>query len=357
MLIENQTIQLKTKGMHKKNKDHLLSKGYNINLDYIEVRIDDLLPTSTYMVNLICDYCNKNIINWAYSKALQEKHCCKKCSPIKQEEIFLEKYGVRNPYQLDKVKQTFINKYGVENPGQIPEVRKRVENTLLERYGVTNSYQIESVRQTTLDNHGVEYPFQSEIVREKQKETMIEEYGVENPTQNEEIYNGILERNIERWGVENPMQVEEFQKKATENMLKTMYENGTMQTSRQQKHLHDLLGGELNYPIDRCSLDIAFPKEMIYIEYNGGGHYAWPKHNGVTDEELHKKEMNRYGYLKTKNWRLIRIICKKDKLYEDKKIIKLISECKDYLNKGHSWIEIDMDKNVITGDKYSRELI
>lgn len=285
MLVENQNFELKFAGMHKKNKDHILNKGYKNIDDFVNVKAEDLPLGSKIQVELSCDYCGETIY-WEFRKAMKHnKHCCKKCSPLKVKESNLEKYGV-------------------------------------------------------------EFPFQSKKIREKQKETMINNYGVDNPGAVPEIYEKITQTNMKRYGVKSPSQVKEFQEKATENMLKTMYANGAMQTSSQQKHLYDLLGGELNYPVSRTSLDIAFPNEMIYIEYNGGGHYVWPKFNGVSDEELFKKEMNRYSYLKSKGWKLIRIICKSDKLYDDDKMIELINQSKSYLS-NYNWVELDLDNHLM----------
>jgi very-short-patch-repair endonuclease len=135
-------------------------------------------------------------------------------------------------------------------------------------------------------------------------------------------------------------------------MLKSMYQNGTGVSSQQQRHICELLNGKLNYPVDRCQLDIAYPDTMIYIEYNGGGHYAWD-----TIENKEKDDMKRYSYLKQFSWKMIRIVCKCDKLYDDNEMINLVNECKDYLlNSKHSWIEINIDENKIKCKEFKRDI-
>lgn len=335
MIIENQDVRVYFRSLNDQEKAHYESRAIGFEKNHILVSVKDLLDNSSAKVNLTCDYCSSILQRGFKYVILDKKHCCSKC-------IYL------------KVKENNLEKYGVENPGQMKHVREKVKQTMIEKYGVTNAYQIESVRQATLERYGVEFPFQSEEIREKQKQTMLEEYGVENPTQCTEIYDRVKSTMLERYGFEYAAQNKEIQEKMIINMLKTMYENGTVQTSRQQKHLHDLLDGKLNYPIDICSLDIAFPEENIYIEYNGGGHYAWPKFNGVSEEQLNRKEMLRYHYLKNQGWKLIRIVCKKDKLYSDDKIVELINDCKEYLLSGHSWIEIDMDLNKLTCSEYTK---
>ena len=50
------------------------------------------------------------------------------------------------------------------------------------------------------------------------------------------------------------------------------FPTGTVVASYQQRYLHRLLGGEMNYSIDWSFLDIAYPERKVYIEYDGSGH-------------------------------------------------------------------------------------
>lgn len=132
-----------------------------------------------------------------------------------------------------------------------------------------------------------------------------------------------------------------------ERIQKTMYKHGTQQCSSQQKYLHDLIGGELNYPLNSSTLDIAFPEEKFYIEYDGSGHDLSVKLGNVTQEEFDKKEKNRRYALYKLKWNEIRIISRKDNLPNNEMLLKMISFSKNYFNTGHSWIVFDIDyKNV-----------
>lgn len=135
--------------------------------------------------------------------------------------------------------------------------------------------------------------------------------------------------------------------------LKTIYKNGNGPCSRQQKHLHNILGGELNYPVDKCLLDIAFPEEMIYIEYDGSGHNWWERRYG-SKNKAQQKDLNRKNYLQKQGWKLIKYITSKDKLLNDNIIVNLVNKAKNYLlNTNHSWFEIDIDNNKINCAEYS----
>lgn len=217
MLVKNQILELKFSCMRNDKKQYFLNKGYKPIDNLIKVKAEDLHPSNKYIVKIYCDYCDK-LLEQEYRKVFKEiKHCCKKCSPIKQRELCLEKHGVENPGQLqsvkDKVKQTNIERYGHENAAHGKEAKEKVKNTLLERYGVTNAYQIDSVRQTTLENHGVLFPFQSKEIQEKQKQTMLELYGVEYPTQNKEIMDKVKKTTLERYGFEVVSKNEQIKEK------------------------------------------------------------------------------------------------------------------------------------------------
>ena len=143
----------------------------------------------------------------------------------------LERYGVENAFQLEKVRNSRIYNNGVENiricqgdpipegfiPGMKPlsdEERERLVSSLrkscLEKYGVENPSQSEEIKEkkkrTTIEHYGVENPFQSEEIKEKIKQTNLQKYGVENPSQSEEIKKVVITTNLKKYGTEYPSQ-------------------------------------------------------------------------------------------------------------------------------------------------------
>ncbi len=404
MLIANQKVKVKWNAKFKKYYE---DKGYKYTKmkDEFDVDVKDLPLSSKSMVLVKCDYCGKEFqkryqnYNSERNKRVIKKDCCKQCSTLKRKEYNLQKYGVENVFQSkeikDKIRQICLEKYGVENYTQTNEYKEKSRQTCLEKYGVenytqTNEYK-EKSRQTCLEKYGVENAAQSnevkekiqqtclkkygmrfavesdivknkikqthlnktneekEQIKEKRRKTNIEIYGVENTFQSEEKKEKIKQTCLEKYGVEYVSQNKEIKIKQIIQYNKTIYKNETGPCSKQQKHIFDLIGGELNYPVSRCLLDIAFPKEMIYIEYNGGGHTLGVKTGKITQEEFDKKELNRYSFLKRQGWKLIKIICNFDKLPSDEQIIKQIEKSKEEL-KNKNWVELNWDTDPNTSD-------
>jgi len=319
---------------NKKNKEHFENKGYEWEQNKIvEINVVDMFYGSHTLVKCICDFCGAETykeFRWFYidrgegNNISKMTTCCDNLNCIHQ-----------------KMEQTSIIRYGTKHPTQSKIVQDKIEQTNIEKYGVKCVFQSpiiqETMKNTWMENYGVDNPWKAESVKDKIKETLIENYGVEYITQNKEI--------MERVVISG---------------RKTLYNNGTAPSSSQQEYIHELLGGEkickLNYPVDRCSLDIAFPNEMFYIEYDGGGH-GWGTITNGKEKEFKDSERKRKGYLEHRDWKLIRIISKKDKLFEDTFLLYLIKECKDYLlNSNHTWIEIDIDENEIRCSKYIKKI-
>ena len=144
------------------------------------------------------------------------------------------------------------------------------------------------------------------------------------------------------------MKDESYRNKVLPKIAKSLYINGTGKCSKYQKYLCDIVNGKLNYPVDNCLLDIAFPDKMIYIEYNGGGHYVYHP-----IDEINKHDMKRQYFLKNKGWKLIKIISINNKELDDEIILKLIHIGEPYLlDTSHSWIEIDIDNMLIKCKEY-----
>ena len=135
----------------------------------------------------------------------------------------------------------------------------------------------------------------------------------------------------------------------------TLFSNGTAPCSRQQRYLHQLFGGELNYPVKTFSLDIAFPEEMIYLEYDGGGHDLSVKYGNLTTEEFVKKERNRTYYFMRNGWKSIRIISSKDKIPSDEKLLEMLDYSRQYLSDNHHYIKFDIDNHNIKTSQFIKD--
>lgn len=196
--------------------------------------------------------------------------------------------------------------------------------------------------------YGVHHITELQWVKDSRVNTFLANYGVDNPMKNKAVQDKAKRTNNLRYGGDNPLN----SKKVIEKQKQTLYKNGTQPCPTQQNYLYNLLGGKLNYPVSYLSLDIAFPEEMIYLEYDGSGHDLSVKYGDLTQEEFNKKERNRRYFLKSKKWDEIRIISRKDYIPQDEVIFQMIEYAKDYLSTGHSWITFDIDNNKIKTSQF-----
>jgi len=298
MLLLPQTVKI---NWNPRNYKWFTNKGYKFYKrgKELEVNVEDLMPSSKVEVKFICDYCDK-IITKQYAdyyrrniKGRVHKDSCFDCHQI-------------------KIKEGNILIYGVESTNSLSKVGKKK-------------------RETTYNNYGCYYPSQSIEIKEKIKQT-----------------------NLLRFGYTHPMKDKEFSKRVMDNFRKSMFANGNAPCSTQQKYLHDLLGGELNYLFENLILDIVFSNN-IYTEYQGSGHDLDVQLGKISQDKFKKKEINRYYFLKKKGWKMIEIISKKDLLPQDNKIIEIIDYAKNYLNIGHSWIKFDIDNSKVTCSQFEKE--
>jgi len=326
----------------------------------------------------------------------RDKRQCNECSNLKRKQTNLERYGFEsamlNKEIGDKIKKTNMERYGFERASQSEEVKQKIANTTFEHYGVKYTAQNKELRQkqidTSIERYGVPYTMMSDVVKEKARETFQLKYNCDYPMQNEDIKRKVIETNLknynvefvlssneikekieqtnlvrygfktasqsaivrdkitstnmERYGVPHAMQNKEISARARE----TLYKNNNAPKSNQQIYIHQLIGGEINYPYYNASLDIAFLEEKLYIEYDGGGHCLTIKLGQITQEEFDKKQRNRWYSLYRSGWKEIRIISIHDNLPSDQTILEILSYARTYL-KNHHYIKFDIDNNKI----------
>lgn len=261
----------------------------------ILVKVEDLPKKSNAMVDVQCDYClEENIIT------IKSKKFCTY--------IISHKYSQKDSCPKHsglKGKESFLNIYGCINYTQTDEYKVKYKNTCQEKYGADNVFQVEEFK-------------------DKAKETCLLKFGTEYAMQNNII---------------------------KEKAIKTLYQNNTAPCSAQQKYIHNLIGGELNYPVFTLNLDIAFIDEKIYVEYDGGGHLLSINLGHQTIKEFNNKSRKRWYFLKSKGWKSIKIVSRKDLFPSDDKLLEMIKYAKEYLNSEHHWIKFDIDKNKIINSK------
>lgn len=339
LLILPQTIEIRVNSNEIK---YLRSKGYNCKAsDIIDVDVLDLLPNSNRFVNVICDYCNSVFMvrysqfNKSKKDSLIKKDCCISC-------------------KSKKIKESNLLVYGVESVLELPNVREKITNTNLLRYkskcyAGTKEHQ-EKAKAIIQEKYGVDNIFKSPEIKRRIKNTMLEKYDCEYPTQSYKIKEKIKAVNLEKYSVEWLPQSNEIIAK----MRKTMYKNKTAPSSSQQIYINSVLGGKLNYPVNNLSLDIAFPEELIYIEYDGGGHNLQLKLGNISKEDFKVNQIRRYYFLKSKGWKKISIISSKDKIPSDNILRNILMFAREYFNTGHAWIEFNIDNSMVKTSQFER---
>jgi len=193
-----------------------LLKDYSSEIVNRETRIEGKCLTIDCANNF-----NKKFRQLCISNAYCSK-CTENIRQDKAKETWLEKYGVENPNQSEKVreksKESCKKKYGVEHQLQSKEVRDKMKETCKKKFGVEYASQSELIKiqkiETCIKNFGVRHPMQSKEVREKSKESCKEKYGVEHNSQSKEVREKRKETSIRNWGVEYAMQSEEIREKS-----------------------------------------------------------------------------------------------------------------------------------------------
>lgn len=360
-------VEVKISGL---NYQWYVDRGYTFEKEYftrsdgkpgakfkpIIVKVEDLKPNSRIYVDVVCDKCGdtKSIQYASYTQAINRsgEYYCIHCNKYHREQTCIEKFGTAHPAQLpemkEKSKQKCLEKYNVEYAICSPQVREKVIQSNIKHWGVENVSQSEIIkekkRQKSIEKFGTENVLQVPEIREKIRITNHMKYGYDNAIENPKIREKAKQTNLNNWGYENVFSSPEIISK----IHQTMHKNNNFECSSQQKYIFDLLGGELNYPINRYMLDIAFPDENIYIEYNGSGHFLCVKLGHCSQEEFNQKEIIRNNILKRRGWKKIEIISSNDKLPSDEILLQMLDISKQYFKDypKHSWISWDIQKGI-----------
>lgn len=157
----------------------------------------------------VCEDCGKQFYitrTTVYRKMNAHNLCikCKSCNiietkkktdqiaaAIKRKQTCKERYGVENPFQLEKVKQissenwpqrqeaikkTMIEKYGVDNCMKVPEIKKKVIITA-KKNDPGFKKRVVKIKKTNLERRGHESNFQDKDFNEERVNKEIERYG------------------------------------------------------------------------------------------------------------------------------------------------------------------------------------
>lgn len=236
------------------------SKRHYLDLGYIEengkffVRPDDLLKNSGVLETRICDNCYKEFTRRHEHHVITferfGKDLCGEC--VKQDKT------IRTIIQTKK-EEAWDKKYG-GHPMHNRNVREKLNQTFLERYNG--------------------HPMKNKEIREKVLRTVNEKYGGNSPQCSPIV---------------------------REKTIKSLYGNGDIPTSIQQKTLKTMIeklypdakACVLNYPLSALALDIKLEINDINIDIEYDGKY-WHKDKANQDRR-------RDEFVKTQGYKILRI--------------------------------------------------
>ena len=158
----------------------------------------------------------------------------------------------------------------------------------------------------------------------KSEKSTFEKYGNICSLRNNEVQEKSKKKNLKNLGVEFPFQNKNILKKCVDSCIEK-YGRGyiTVNVSSQQRYIHKIYGGNLNYTEFPFRLDIFFEKEKIYFEYDGSGHLLRIIKGQLTKSEFEEKEIVRQNFLKDLGYKEFRIISSNDILPSDEELLKI----------------------------------
>lgn len=351
-MLLTQEVEVK---LNSKNVEHYKNLGYDIPMrpasesyrkiyhkDYvydfkktIVVKVEHLTKGSSVPVQVLCDYCKKEVMTMTYYTYLNSiktinKNSCNNCKGKKEAEYFILKYGVKNPSLLEenieKYRLKCLSKYGVDHYFKTDEFKHKKINSMQNKYGVN-------------------YPLQSKEIQENCRNTCLNKYGVDNPAKSQCVKDKIKKTNINKYGGNSPSHSEKIREKITQ----TFYKNSSQKSSSQQIYICNLYKGILNYPLKHYNVDIYLSENSLICEYDGSGHSLNVRCGRETLKEHNHKEIIRNNVIKREGYKQMRIISSTDKLPTDEILLQMLEYAKQYFSDypNHSWIEFNIDSSTV----------
>jgi very-short-patch-repair endonuclease len=295
--------------------------------------VEELARTTVKPIWVRCDYCGKQYESSPKRRDAQNKilakDACKACKGKKREEISIIKYGVKNPFQREdvkdkirltnkekygvewacqseevkgKIKDSIVEKYGVSSAAKVPEVREKMKATMMERYGVENASQYQEFQDkkiaTNMERYGASSYIESDTGKERIRRTNQEKYGVDNVFQDEGVKSKIKLTHLERRGIEHHMKDPEVAKMAAMRGVQTKKDNGDIELYHglSKAEWADIVGysrSRFTALVNRYGFDYAVDQQPNVSSLETCITY-WLDEIGIKYEHNRKKLLNRY---------------------------------------------------------------
>lgn len=117
------------------------SLGYDVHYpdEIIEVKIEDIPPSSSTKVTVQCDICGKVYERTLDARRHNHDDICPDCVSEYRIRKHRAKYGVDWPFQRKEVRDKFIQtmeeRFGCDNPVHSPEIREKMNKINREKFG------------------------------------------------------------------------------------------------------------------------------------------------------------------------------------------------------------------------------
>jgi very-short-patch-repair endonuclease len=303
--------------------------------------LQDVYKNANIPLRYICSCGQENCVS--FDKFRRQKHGCRHCTKIggyTHEEVFdfFNKQGCKliSEYTGCKNKLEYICKCGDINYISFDNFSKgkRCVKCGLEKLSEKFRFTKEYVQEYFIDNNCI--PLFDEYKNRKQKLNYICSCGNNSIITFGDFLSGRRCKNCCN---------------TRRNLTKNDRNNNP--TSLQQNFIHNIIGGKLNFPVGNYILDIAFPEEKIYVEYDGSGHNLSVKFGTINQEDFDKKSVKRNYFFYRRGWKQIRIISSKDKLPNKEKIIQLLNDAQSLINEGKKYIIFNIDNTTIEYQNYT----
>lgn len=186
-----------TKGIYNYDKlmEYCCENKIILLKDYNEIKVtrDTVIIGKCFNV----DCCNE--FNKLFRNLLTYGSYCSNCALINRKnkcvQTCIERYGVKNSFQSDiikqKIKQTNYKKYSVDNPNYSKEIQEQKKIKCFEKYGVKCTlllpHVIKNRKNTFLHKYGNEFYLKTDFGKETFVNTCVEKYNVINPSQSSDI--------------------------------------------------------------------------------------------------------------------------------------------------------------------------
>ena len=174
----------------------------------------------------------------------------------------------------------------------------------------------------------------------KMMNTSFVKYGNVCSLRNPEVEKKMFKTNLKKYGCDFPLQNKEIRDKCRKSTYENNKEN-VVGTSKNQKHICELLNGKLNFNIGSYFVDMLI-NDSIICEYDGSGHFLRVKFGNASMDECIKHDEEREKYLIDKGYKIIRFIHNGKKLPSDETIINIFNDCLSKLD-SEKIIKINFD--------------